>query len=414
MNTNRLLWTILVIAVSCCVLSVTASAQTSTQTYTYSYNGKPLPIFINDANIITLVYIPVPRSTQIQDVKVTVDIDYPRIGDLNVFLYSPANTRTKLLERNCGDNATLRNTTFDDSAPGRYSDACPSAAGGSFRGNEPLANSRGENGAGLWVLAVENNGSNDTFGWVVGYSVTITGLVYSSPTIGPDLIVNAASLAGGGVVAPGELVSIFGTNLGPNTPVEATTPSLPLTLGGTTASFNQFQLPIRYASKYRVDVQVPYALGIPGDGWFSVQYGGATSNGVNRSIVTARPGLFTINRSGLGQLDATNADGTANRDQPAARGTEITVYASGLGVTVPMLTEGQAPPANPPAQVYNPVTASVGGLQATVTQAFLTPDKPGLYTVKIMIPNNLAVGNADVIISTVSNSSQDGAYIRVR
>jgi subtilisin-like proprotein convertase family protein len=135
-----------------CLCPAILPAQT-TQTLTYSYNGQPLPIFRDDANIVTLAYISVPRSIRIQDVNATLDIDYPRVGDLNVFLYSPEGTRTILLERNCS-SASLRRTTFDDSAANRYSDVCPISAGGSFRGNEPLANSNGQSAAGVWTLAV--------------------------------------------------------------------------------------------------------------------------------------------------------------------------------------------------------------------------------------------------------------------
>jgi uncharacterized protein (TIGR03437 family) len=389
------------------------SAAQTTDSYTYSYSGRALPIFSDDANIVTLAYVTVPRSTKIQKVTATVDIDYPQVGDLKIFLYSPAGTRTKLVEHDCGSQGTLRRITFDDSAPNKYKDYCPAEPGWTVRAEEPLSNSSGENGVGVWVLAVENDESDSRNGWILGYSLTITGEVYSLPTTASELIVNAASLQGGGV-APGELISIYGTNLGPQTPVAAEPGNLPTLLGGTEVMFNEQKGYIRYASKYRVDVQVPYALGVPGDLWVTVMREGSQSSPVNVLVVSAKPGLFTLNQSGLGQIDAVNADGTLNRNEPARRGTEITVYASGLGYTLPPVPAGQLPMLNPTPGVYYPVSASVAGVQATVTSARLAQDRPGVYEVKILIPEFVPVGPVEVKIASVSESSQNGAFVRVR
>ena len=413
MNIRSVVQTTIAFGVAVCLCSIVAPAQTIIDTYTYSYSGQPLPILRDDADVITLAYISVPRSIKIQSVKLTVDIDYRRVGDLNLFLYSPEGTRTKLLERNCGENNSLRRTTFDDAAQSKYSDSCPSEAGGSFRGNEPLGNSRDQNGAGIWILAAENNGSNDFVGWILGASLTITGEVYAVPTTVSALVVNAASLAGG-PVAPGELLSIYGTNLGPSTPAEVTTGNLPTNLGGTEVSFNETIVPIRYTSKYRVDVQVPYLVGVPGDVWVTVRYGGGSSNPVNLTTQTAKPGLFTINPSGLGQLEAVNADGTLNKNEPAPRGSEITVYASGLGATSPAITAGEAPTSKPTPVAFNAVSATVAGLNANVADASLVPDRPGVYAVRISIPAAVPIGPVDVRISAASSSSQSGAFIRVR
>ena len=61
----------------------------------------------------------------ISKVTATFQAQYTGIGDLNLYLYSPIGTRTKLLERNCGNLQNV-NATFDDSAAAKFSDACPS------------------------------------------------------------------------------------------------------------------------------------------------------------------------------------------------------------------------------------------------------------------------------------------------
>ncbi len=393
-------------------LGFVVTAQTSIQTFTYTYTGNPLLIARDDANIITVSAMPVPRSIKIQSVKVTVDIEYPKPGDLNLFFYSAEATRTKLLERNCGDKGTLHNITFDDSASNRYSDACPTTSG-SYRGNEPLGNYNGQNAAGLWTIAIENNGSNDTVGWLLGYSITITGEAYSQPMTSSELVVNSASLAGGGA-APGELLSIFGTNLGSDKPVAAPTGDLPTSLGGTEVYFNEVKAPIKYVSKYRVDVQAPYAVGVPGELWLSVKNSLGTSDPVKLQTVSTKPAVVTINSYGRGQIDALNEDNSLNRNQAANRGSVITVYATGLGITLPIVPAGQDPGAKPTPVVWNTVYASIAGTPATVVDATLAPGRPGVYAVRIQIPLDIPIGPVELKISSVSSSSQNGAFIRVK
>jgi uncharacterized protein (TIGR03437 family) len=404
---------LLTLAAALCAAPLIAPAQTSIETFTYSTNGRTLPIFRDYADVITLAYITVPRSLNIQKVTATVDIDYPRPGDINLYLYSPEGTRTKLLERNCGNDGSLRRITFDDAAPNRYSDACPGTPGGSFRANEPLANSTGQNAAGIWVLAIENNGSDDYIGWLLGASLTVTGEVYSAPTTVPELIVNAASYFGG-PIAPGELISIYGTNLGPSTPEEVNTGNLPTTLGGTEVTLNESSAFIRYASKYRVDVQVPYLIGVPGDIWLTVKYGGGSSTPVKLTTQTAKPGLFAVNPSGFGQLEAVNGDGSLNKNEPARRGGEITVFASGLGITLPPVPAGQVSNIRPTPGTYHAVSATVAGVPAEVIAATLAPDRPGVYAVRIRIPLDVPIGPVGLKVSCASSSSQEGAIIHVR
>src|SRR4051794_37919012 len=176
-------------------------ALAQTQTVTYTYDGLDVPIYPDDWNTAAVASILVPRGIQIASVTVGVQAQFGGVGDLNVFLWSPSGTRSKLLERNCGDLQNV-DTSFDDKASSKYSDFCPAEAGrGPFRGNEPLANSRGENAYGYWKLAVENNGSGAT-GALTGFSITITGTFVGGPSIGARTIVSTSSFQSG-AVAPG-------------------------------------------------------------------------------------------------------------------------------------------------------------------------------------------------------------------
>ena len=162
-------------------LLFSSGLQAQTSTYTYSYSGAPFRIARDSANITTVVTMFVPRGIQIAKITANVELDYPRPGDLNVYMYSPILTlyQAVFLQRNCGSQGSVSNVTFDDAAASRFSDACPSAAG-SYRGNEPLSNFNNQSALGVWSLAVENNGSDDFIGFVRGFTLTITGSVMTN------------------------------------------------------------------------------------------------------------------------------------------------------------------------------------------------------------------------------------------
>ena len=90
-----------------------------TQTLSYTYSGLPLPVYPNDWNTWSIISIFFPRSLAVTKVTVSAQVQYSGVGDLNVYLWSPAGTRTKLLERNCGSLQNI-DTTFDDSAATRF------------------------------------------------------------------------------------------------------------------------------------------------------------------------------------------------------------------------------------------------------------------------------------------------------
>jgi hypothetical protein len=119
-----------------------AFAQTAFGPATVAYNGPPLSIPYTENSVATFIPISVTAVATVTKVTATVNISYPVVSDLNVYLFSPDGTRTKLLEKNCvGINATLVNITFDDSASTLYNSFCPAEAGrGPFKGNEPLSN----------------------------------------------------------------------------------------------------------------------------------------------------------------------------------------------------------------------------------------------------------------------------------
>jgi len=385
-------------------------------TVTYTYSGDPLPLPVDSADVAVLMKISVPRSLTITKVTASVQVNYPAVGDLNVYMFSPAGTRTKLLERNCGSLVNL-DSSFDDAAQSTYADFCPSEPGrGPFKGNEPLSNFNGENSLGTWTLAVENNGSNSRYGTVVGFSVTVTGTAQTRAAIAPEGIRNTGNLLEKGLpIAPGEAISVLGYNLGPQVPVNSGDTSWPTWIDGTVVRINGQDAPMKFISFYMIEVQVPMELDLSKNAKISVFRNGVTTNEVEVPVAPTSPAVVTTNLSGSGQAAAINSDGKQNGSaNPAAKGGVITVFASGLGVTDPQIGVGQPAPLTPALKTIAPVTATIGGVVAQVRQAALAPGKVSLYAVDIVVPAAVRVGAAEVLLTAGDRTSQKGVTVQVQ
>ena len=398
--------------VLCGMISLAAA---QTQTNTYSYTGSPLTISGKNANVSTVAEIYVPATVTVSNVTVQLNVQFPAVGDLVVYLFSPNNTRTVLLDKNCASLANI-NTTFDDSAQSRFSEFCPQEAGrGPFRGNEPLANSRGEFAAGNWQLVVQNTESSRT-GLINSFSITVTGTPVTQPTIDFNSVVNAAS-GQGDVVAPGELITIFGVALGPQQGVSSNAGTQPTSLAGTTVTFDGNPVPILYASYYQVNAQVPFSLSPGSTTQVRVQASGGTSNPVLLDVLSSAVGLFTNQTNGRGQILAVNQDGTINSsDHPVSAGSYISLYGTGLGSVSPGVAAGTPAPSDPLSRVSSGIAqAVVGGVSSPVTYAGLAPGYVGLYQINIQVPATVPSGQRRVfLVSPNGYASQTGTYIQVK
>src|SRR5580704_9762797 len=78
-----------------------------------------------------------------------------------------------------------------------------------------------------------------------------------SPVVSAGGVVSAASFVA--PVAPGSLVSIFGSNLAPQAAQAASIP-LPILLGGVAVSFNGLMAPLLYVSANQINAQLPFEV----------------------------------------------------------------------------------------------------------------------------------------------------------
>lgn len=131
----------------------------------------------------------------------------------------------------------------------------------------------------------------------------------SPPSVAPSIsaggIVNAASLAGG-TVAPGELISIFGSNFGPSG-LDVATP-LNNTISGALNNVHVYFIgpgetpgAITARTQNQINVFVPYEVASQTSVQVIVDVDGVTSTPVTVPVASSAFGLSTTDASGLGK-----------------------------------------------------------------------------------------------------------------
>jgi uncharacterized protein (TIGR03437 family) len=209
-------------------------------------------------------------------------------------------------------------------------------------------------------------------------------------------LVNAASYAAG-PVAPGEILAMFGQNLGP---AAVTTGSPSLELAGIQVTFNGIPAPLVYVSSGQLGAVAPFEIASAQQATVQVTWDNQTSTTETVPVAASAPGIFTLNASGSGPGAILNQDYSVNSPtQPAAPGSIIMLYATGGGV---LQSDGL---------LAAPATASIGGQAAKVLYAGAAPDEiTGMVQVNIQLPMGV-IGNVPVIITVGGVSSQATATV---
>jgi uncharacterized protein (TIGR03437 family) len=258
---------------------------------------------------------------------------------------------------------------------------------------------------------------------IAGVSVTVTQPV-AVPVLTIKGVTNAASYAIG-AVSPGEMVTLFGTNIGPAISASATTdPStgkLATTIGGVQVLFNGIAAPMIYASSTQVSAVVPYEMAPVVSPSVWIKYAGQTSNAYQLTTATTAPGLFTQNASGSGPGAILNQDNSVNGPgHTAAKGSIVQVYLTGEGQTSPQGVTGAITTATlPPPQVTPAPVLAVGvtinGLPALYVYAGEAPGLvAGMMQLNVQIPSTAPSGDLPILVSIGGNTSQNGVTVSVQ
>ena len=242
-----------------------------------------------------------------------------------------------------------------------------------------------------------------------------SGPTANSPII--SAVTNAASNLLG-PIAPGEIVVLYGSGLGPAQLTSAIVGSDGLygtALVGTRVQFDGISAPMLYASATQVAAIVPYEV-TGGSAQVAVTYQGQTSSPATVSLAGSAPGLFTIGSTGQGQAAAVNQNGTINSPStPAPIGSVISLFATGEGQTMPGGVDGK--PATPPLPFPSlPVGVTIGGITLDGLQFVggVPGQVAGLLQINAVIPAGVTPGSTvPVVIGVGGAASQMGVTIAV-
>jgi len=245
-----------------------------------------------------------------------------------------------------------------------------------------------------------------------------------APAIAPGGIVNAASYTGGGI-APGELVSIFGSGLGVygmgfgTTVLKVNVPEnnhIPFVLGRTKVLFNGQLGAIIALTPYQVNVFAPSGLQPGTSVNIVVQVDATPSAPVSVPVVAAAPGLAAADESGSGQGAILNQDGSVNSTaNPAARGSIVSLFGTGEGTISPPLYSGYLTISTPFSIPTQPVTVSIGGQPADIIYVGEAPFQPaGVFQINARIPAVIAPGNAPISVSIGGIATSKQITVAVR
>ena len=229
-------------------------------------------------------------------------------------------------------------------------------------------------------------------------------------------VTNAASYTQG-VVAPGEIVTIFGSGIGPSTLVKmhiTDAGTVDTNLGDTQVFFDGYAAPILYSSATQVSAIVPYEVaGLSTS--LLIQYQGSSSNRLTVPVLASLPGIFTIGAVGSGQGAIVNQDNTINSSQNGADpGSIVSIYATGGGQTNPSNVDGSLPTDARSTEL--PVRVQIAGESADVIYAGTAPGQPAaMLQVNARIPADVARGtNVSVVITVGNTASQPGVTLAIK
>jgi uncharacterized protein (TIGR03437 family) len=230
-------------------------------------------------------------------------------------------------------------------------------------------------------------------------------------------VLNAGSFIGG-AVAPGEFVTIFGSNIGPaqGATLQLAAPGLVGTvLAGTRVLFDGQPAPLIYVQGGQDSLVVPYSVAQKASTQMQVEYLGVKSNPISLSVAVAAPGIFSTSSSGKGQGAILNQDSTPNSaSNPAGRNTIITIFATGEGQTDPPGVDGKIASGVFPKPVL-PVSVTIGELDAEVLYYGAAPTLvAGVLQVNAKVPAGVAPGPALNVRLTVGGIDSNVVTIAVQ
>jgi uncharacterized protein (TIGR03437 family) len=203
-------------------------------------------------------------------------------------------------------------------------------------------------------------------------------------------------------VAPGGLVTVFGTNLvkvQSDLLAASNGIMLPSTFNGTQVTIGGKPAPLLVVAADYIVAQVPADSATGAQAVTVRNSNGAATSTVNVTVAATAPALFFDANGGVFQK---NSDfSLIGADNRARAGDVVLAYSTGLGATTGALQSGQITPGPGTNNTfYNtaPAAVTVGGREARVIYSIASPGFAGLYQTAFEVPAGAGTGNVPVVL----------------
>jgi uncharacterized protein (TIGR03437 family) len=233
----------------------------------------------------------------------------------------------------------------------------------------------------------------------------VAALFDTVPYIAPTGVQNAAGNTPQPGVAPGSVISIYGSNLAS---AVATGPNSPLvqTLSGTVVQVASRLLPLFFVSPGQINAELPADLTL-GPQTLTVSAQGQPDVNASFTVVRDAPGLFQQLVNGQSFAVAVHENGSAvTAASPAGHSELLTVYGTGFGPTAPLRPVGFAVPQTPPYVLLDAAGVLVGGIAITAENAFAVPGSVAVDAVQFRLSDGTGVPTATNASLSVSINGQ--------
>jgi uncharacterized protein (TIGR03437 family) len=230
----------------------------------------------------------------------------------------------------------------------------------------------------------------------------------SVPAVNAGGVVNSGSYSAQGV-APGSIVSVFGTNLAASTATDSAIP-LPTGLSDVTSvTFNGIPAGLYFVSQNQINAQLPFDVLPAGSGPVNIVVTRSTGASAPRNVTVtpSSPGIFTTIGNGLGQAFAyDNTTGAIAAPASMVVGSFLTapisvssghaliIACTGLGAVTPSIADYVAASDGAIRYTLRQPTVLIGGVPAQFVYSALSPQFVSEYQIGVIPDPSTPTGDA--------------------
>lgn len=219
------------------------------------------------------------------------------------------------------------------------------------------------------------------------------------PTVPTVAVTTAAGPNPDGTVAPGSIVSIYGSNLAAAYQVGQSNP-LAQTIGGVTVTVGSYLLPLLFVSPGQINAQFPSSLA---DGDYTLTVHVVGQPDVSGPVTARRnaPALFSLpDSSGTAWALALHQDGSlVSAASPAAKGETVTMFGTGFGPYTKAVPDGFLVSNQASYILADPIALLQNGSPANYTSAGMMLGTIGLNQIRFVVDPNSPSGQNNFLVS---------------